>query len=738
MLRTILPLATSLLAIALFTGCLSASHSPNRPPIDTAIEPEDEILWDTWGIPHIYGSTETALFQGMGWAQMESHGDLILRLYGEARGRAAEYWGEAYLDSDRFMRTMGVPGRGMEWLAQETPQMQANLAAFAEGINRYAAQHPERLNDEVEVVLPVTASDVLAHVNRTLHFTFVTNPGVIQQANQVLAKATVTDVPLDSFVDESLHPRIQAEMRQQTVSLGSNAWAIAPSRSTSGNALLLANPHLPWDGLFLFYEQHLVGPEVNVYGATLVGIPGIAIGFNDRLGWTLTVNPYDGADLFTLDLSRNEYPFGEAMEPLERRTEILRVREPDGTLDSEILTIQSSVHGPIIAANADQAVALRVAGLDQAGAISQWWDMAQADSLPAFEAALARLQIPLFNVVYADADGHILYVFNGAVPQRPFGTVDNWAGAVDGSDPATLWQDYHAYEDLPRLLNPETGWLQNANDPPWTATLPSLLSPQEFPAYFAPLGMRPRPQRSITLLQADESITFDELIAYKHDTHVELSDRVLDDLLQVAEASPSPRVQAAATILANWDRTVDADSRGALLFETWLTRWLQRDSNWLVPWSARAPLTTPSGITDELGAIATLATAANEVEAQFGSLDIPWGEVHRARLNGYDVPVSGGPGFPHGVFRVAQFFDHDDGTRTQYQGDTYYAVMEFTPQGVRAKVLTAYGNASQPHSPHFGDQLDLYSRQEMRPVWKTRFEVEANTAWQVVLDSVAE
>jgi acyl-homoserine-lactone acylase len=128
----------------------------------------DEILWDRWGVPHIYGTTEEELFRGAGWAQMESHGDLILRLYGEARGRAAEYWGEEYLDSDRFLRTMGVPGRGAEWLAEESEQMRRNLEAFADGINAYAEANPELIDDEVEVVLPVTGADVLAHGNRVV------------------------------------------------------------------------------------------------------------------------------------------------------------------------------------------------------------------------------------------------------------------------------------------------------------------------------------------------------------------------------------------------------------------------------------------------------------------------------------------------------------------------------------------------------------------------------------------
>ena len=148
----------------------------------------DEILWDTWGVPHVYGTTDEAVFHGQGWAQMASHGDLILRLYGQARGRAAEYWGEDYLDSDRWVRTMGIPQRGEAWVAAQTPAFQRNIEAFARGMNDYAAAHPDAISDEVKAVLPVTAADVMAHGNRVIHFTFVTNEGVVRQARRALAE----------------------------------------------------------------------------------------------------------------------------------------------------------------------------------------------------------------------------------------------------------------------------------------------------------------------------------------------------------------------------------------------------------------------------------------------------------------------------------------------------------------------------------------------------------------------
>jgi len=102
-----------------------------------------EILWDTYGIPHIYGKDTQSTFQAFGWAQMQSHGNLLLRLYGQARGRAAQYWGEEYLESDRWVQIMGVPERASSWYEAQSPAFRSNLDAFAAGINAYAKAHPD-------------------------------------------------------------------------------------------------------------------------------------------------------------------------------------------------------------------------------------------------------------------------------------------------------------------------------------------------------------------------------------------------------------------------------------------------------------------------------------------------------------------------------------------------------------------------------------------------------------------
>jgi acyl-homoserine-lactone acylase len=692
------------------TACSPAPPAPIPAPAgQTAGEPalpeRPEILWDTYGIPHIFARSAHDASRAFGWAQAHSHGDLLLSLYGEARGRAAEYWGAHNLQQDRNLRTLGVPGRARVWYEQQDPGMKRVLDAFAEGINAYASAHPERIADSVKVVLPVHGTDVLAHINRVLHFTFITGrAGIEGQLNAIREP-------------------------------GSNAWAVAPANSATGHALLLINPHLPWDGLYTLYEAQLVAPGLDAYGAALVGTPMFIVGFNDHLGWTHTVNPLDAADLYELTRSGSGYLWDGGVRDFEVRADTIRVRRADGELVPEVLQIRSSVHGPVVAQQEDRAYALRVAGIDEPHVLDQYDEMIRATNRMEFEAALSRLQMPFFNVVYADRDGHILYVFNGRVPDRPQGDWAFWARPVRGDTSATLWTGSHEYGELPRVLDPPNGWLQNANEPPWTATVPVLLHPDSFPAYMAPRGMGLRPQRSVRMLMENPRLTLDEMIRLKHSTRLELADRVLDDLITAARANGGADARRAADVLERWDRSADAGSRGTVLFLAWAQAAVSRSGGsgnlFASGWTMSDPMNGPAGLRDPRVAAAVLDSVAPVVESRHGALDVAWGELHRLRRDSVDLPANGGPG-DFGIFRVTSFAPHADGRSAAVHGDSYVAAIEFSTP-VRARALLGYGNASQPGSPHRTDQLHLYSRKELRPVWRTRAEIEANLATRETL-----
>jgi acyl-homoserine-lactone acylase len=583
------------------------------------------------------------------------------------------------------------------------PDFQAYVNAFAAGINAYARAHGDRIVDSVKVVLPVSGVDVQAHSARMMYSYFLYS----------LRRAT--------------------DGGDRWSERGSNAWAIAPSRSASGKAMLLQNPHLPWSDGFTWMEAQLVGAGADIYGAALVGSPVINIGFNDRLGWTHTVNTADNADEYELTLSGTGYLLDGAVRAFTVDTQTVRVRRPDGSLGTQPLIVRRSVHGPVLREKNGKAFALHIAGLDRTNTVEQWWRMARARNLAEFERALSMLQITGQNTTYADADGHILY-FYGNVPARPRGDVAAWSGIVRGDSATTMWSEMLPYAQVPRVLDPPTGFLQNTNDPPWLSTYPAALDPSRYAAHVAPRGLPFRSQRSLRMLLGDSSITYDELLAYKHSTRLELADHVLDDLLAAARGGGDPCVAdataprcAAVRTLTAWDRTGDAASRGGVLFIDWWSDYARRSAARGVVstrWSEGDPLATPCGLADPAAALTALDAAAGRVKARWNDVAVPWGDVFRLRRDSLDLPSNGGSG-ALGVFRVTNMEPLKDGHLVAIGGDSYVGALEFGSP-LRARTLVGYGNASQPGSPHRTDQLPLYARKALRTAWRTRAEIEAH------------
>jgi acyl-homoserine-lactone acylase len=355
--------------------------------------------------------------------------------------------------------------------------------------------------------------------------------------------------------------------------------------------------------------------------------------------------------------------------------------------------------------------------------------MTSARSLTEFEPAIRRMQVSGFNLIYADRDGHIMYHYGGTSPVRPSGDRAYWAGIVSGESSATLWTRLHGYDEMPRVVDPPSGWLQNANDPPWWTTFPPTLAARDFPSYLAPSTMSFRAQRSARMLAEKPSISFEELVASKHSTRMELADRLLEELLAAAQANRSETARRAAGVLGRWDRSADGTSRGAVLFDEWWREVGRRtapgESAFLKPWTDTSPRDTPAGLADPATAVAALEAAAKTIESRYGSMDIQWGDVYRLRQDRVDLPSNGAPGNLLGVFRTVWY---DSAAEHQFQaagGDSYVAAIEFgTP--IRAMAILAYGNWSQLGSGHRTDQLALFAGKALRPVWRTRAEVEAH------------
>lgn len=708
-------LLAAALAVAVQFGlaaCANDVSAALAPSADVALPvAEAEILWDTYGVPHIYGPDAETVFYGYGWAQVASHANTVLRLYGEARGKGAEYWGAEYEETAKWLVMNDVPNRAQEWYDAYSPEFRAKIDAFAEGMNAYAAAHPEAIDPELSIVLPVSGVDVVAHAHRLMNFVYVASPGRV---------AGEGDPP---------------ELSEQ----GSNTWAIAGAKTASGNTMLLQNPHLPWGtGYFIYYEAHLTGPDFEIYGATQIGLPVIRFAFNQQMGISNTVNGMLGATTYELTLKDNGYLFDGEVLPFEIRETAYQVRQEDGSLMEVPLSVRSTVHGPVFEKPDGKTVALRVAGLDRGGMLEQYFDMVTADSYADFDEAMSRLQVPTFNISYADRDGHIEYTFNGIAPKRASGDLAFWQGLVPGDTSDYLWTEVHAFADLPRVTDPETGFIQNSNDPPWEATYPVAYKPEDYPSYLAPrTPLSMRAQESIRMMAEADELTLEDLVTLKLSANALMADRVLPDLLAAAADDPDPDMQAAVKALAEWDRTFSSSNRAGVLFEEWAKLFsgprMTGQAGFAVPWSADDPINTPSGLKNPAAAVEQLRQAIASTREKYGQIDPVYGDVSRFILEDVDVPGAGGFG-NLGAFHVITWSDPNaEGVRTPTHGETWVAMIEFSTP-VKAYGLMSYGNSRQPGTRHYSDQLTLLSEGKYRELWLQRDQVEANLSERTPLN----
>jgi acyl-homoserine-lactone acylase len=703
-----------------------------------------EILWDRFGVPHVFAKTTPDMFYLFGYAEAEAHGDLLLHVLGGSRGRGAEYFGpgvdDANLKTDRWIWTNEVPKRSVEWLKAQTPEFRGYLDAFAAGINAYGTAHPEALAAEVKQVLPVTALDLMEHEQHFYNFEFTAGRQLAEVPRVVRAGVDAGapgpfQIAADGFGNTA-----------EDLADGSNGWAIAPKHTTSGKAMMLLNPHLAWGGEQTYFEVHLTAPGVNLYGATQIGVPSLRFVITDYVAITYTVNTSNGHLLFKIREAEGGYRFDGKVLPYETASYPMKVKQGDGSFRTETVEVQKTVHGPVIRHEDGAPIALMTTGLDKPYMLDQVWKMTTAKNLAEFETQLKREQIPTYNILYADRDGHIEYLFNAPVPKRTEGDWEFWNRPVAGDTSRLLPKGSLSYEELPKTIDPASGYVQNSNEPPWDAAWPTMIDPAKYAPYLSTAWPYFRSDRGLRMLSEDDKISFEMLLQKKVSTRAEGADRMLPDLLAAVEQYGTPRAKAAAAVLKAWDRQTEAESKGALLFWNWSNRFgmpaggAAAVRNYAVPYDVAKPLTTPAGIKDPKAAAMMLDEAAEATLREFGALDKPWGEYLRlqingqsagagagergAALNGVDLAGNGGPG-ALGIFRVVTPGPVKDGIATPVHGDGFTIAMEFS-EPVRAKALVSYGDCSQPGCLHHTDQLSLFAKKQWRDVWRTRAEVEAN------------
>ena len=726
------------------TAAAQAQPSQAAGPGTRPIPERVEIRRTSFGVPHILANDLEAAFYGLAWAHLEDHGERVVIGLVRARGDLARYRGREELDAAfSWRRTWNHAAA--TWELQE-PDTQAIFAGYAAAVNRYIELHPEEFPEWVRP--DFTGIDVSARWAEE-----EVQPAVRRFLAALERRESAERDSLGGAED------------------GSNAWALAPERTTSGNAILLRNPHLNWRAGY--YEAHLRVPgEFDFYGDFRVGYPlYFNGGFNADLGWATTNNGPDIEEVYSLPVQPGQpdrYRFDGAFHPLERETVTVEVVGESGAISSESREYYSTSIGPVIHRTDTLIYVVRSAEQGQYRYAEQFLKMMQAKNLEEWKEAMRIRAQVVSNFTYADRDGNIFYVWNATIPTRPLPSGHDTL-AVHAVSSADVWSELVPWDSLPQLRNPAGGYTHNENDPFHFTNLNEIFDPADWPSYFPAPRMRLRSQLGVSLIDGDDRLSLEEVVGRKHDMRLLMAFRVKDDLLRaVREADPAAlsaaakqgaadasdqisarggvapgtmetdldEIAAAADLLRQWDNTTASDSRGGVLFKVWYYRYFDlaipedddRPFNdrfnalFEEPWNAERPTDTPHGLADPDAAALAFAGAVAETKGLFGSWDVPWGEVHRYRLGDLDLPANGCSG-TLGCFRVTYYDEADDGKQVTYSGDGWVLAVEFG-EIPKAYSVLAYGQSSRPDSPHLTDQLEMFARGEMKRVAWTETEIE--------------
>jgi acyl-homoserine-lactone acylase len=664
-----------------------------------------EVIRTEHGVPHIRARTLRAGAYALAWVQSEDYGPRTAMNVLRASGNMARVFGYDSIESD--FGAWRDRRRVMETYHQLEESTRDVYEGFAEGLNRFIALH----TDQFPPGMPrfsgydVAALDIGGP-----------SPGALRAWRRRLDPAARPDTARDD------------DAAQAEGNVGSNAWALAPSRTRSGRAILLRNPHLAWSAGY--YEAHLTVPGVvDFYGDFRIGGPFLVIGgFNRHLGFATTNNAQDRDELYALqaDPERpDHYRFDGQSIPLRRELSSVTFRNGDA-LSTETREQWETPLGPVVHRGDGMIYVVKAAGDGDFRAGEQFLRMMRATSLAEWQAAMRMRSRVTSNFTYADRAGNIHYVWNAALPVLPHASGGDTT-AVPASGSRDVWTRYVPWDSLPQVLNPRTGYVHNENSSPhWTNLQAPLDTVNPYPNLEAP-SLSLRSQHALLLVGGRQKLSLEEVLRLKHSYRMLLADRVKPDLIEAVNATnPTGDVAAALALLEEWQNTSAPESRGGSLFEVWWQRYAQGvpDSlRYARRWDASEPTATPVGLSDHARAAEAFVWAVEETARRFGRWDVAWGEVHRVRRGAVDVPV-GGCGGALGCFRVINYRRDEDGKLAANGGDGWVLAVEFTDVP-RAYSVLAYGQSADSTSRWFADQAGRFARGDLKRVAFSERDVDA-------------
>ena len=682
--------------------------SPAEMPRWKAQADKVTITRDDWGIAHIHGKTDADAVFGMIYAQAEDDFPRIEANYLTALGRTAEAEGEKAIWHDLRARLYVNEEELKAYYAQSPERMRRLMDAWADGLNYFLATHPRVKPRVIKRFEPWMA----------LSFTEGSIGGDIEQIDLKALEQFYSGRQTAAAIVRDNEPR------------GSNGIAIAPALTRDRKALLLINPHTSF---FFRSEQQVTSEEgLNVYGAATWGQFFIYQGFNERAGWMHTSSGIDVIDEFAETIQGSGkarcYRYGTVCRPLTIRPVTIRYRLSDGRLGSRSFNTLRTHHGPIVRSDGERWIAFSMMNRP-VEALQQSYLRTRALDFESFMKVAQLKANSSNNTIFADANGTIAYLHPQFVPRR-----DNrfdYTKPVDGSLPATEWGSLHSLSELPNIVNPPNGWVQNTNAWPYRAAGEFSPNPVRFPKYMDMFGENFRGIHAIRLLTGSRDWTVEKLNAAAYDSHQPGFAVLIPALVKAYDTLPpaDPRraqLREPIAALRSWDFRWSGQSVPQSLAMFWVDELLKLQS---------PPAGEPRNITDTRlnrrtspgQKLLALQRALDRLQADFGRWQVPWGEINRfQRVSpaiepkfSDDQPSTPIPFASARWGSLASFGSaQKPGTKRWYQttGNTFVAVVEFGPR-VRARAVREGGESGDPASPHFNDQALRYASGGLREVY---------------------
>jgi acyl-homoserine-lactone acylase len=688
------------------------------------------IIRDDWGIAHVYGKTDADAVFGMEYAQAEDDFNRVETNYINAMGRLAETEGESKIYLDLRMKLFIDPVALQSQYAASPAWLRTLMDSFADGLNFYLYKHPEVKPRVIKHFEPWMA----------LSFTEGSIGGDIERVNLTQLEAFYSKFPVIQARNLANPPVETAYLHDSDPPepTGSNGMAIAPSNTAAHHALLLINPHTSF---FFRSELQMVSDQgLDAYGAVTWGQFFVYQGFNETTGWMHTSSGVDAVDEYLETVEKKDgrffYKYAGEERPLVSKQITVPYKTDQGMAEKEF-TVYFSHHGPIIRQQNGKWISIRLMQ-EPIKALTQSFYRTKAKDYKSFRHTLELKANSSNNTIFADSAGDIAYFHGNFIPRRD--PSFDFTKPVDGSNPATEWKGLLSVDELPQLLNPQSGWLYNSNNWPWSGAGESSLHKQDYPAYVETGTETARGLHAIRVLQDKKDFTLDSLIAAAYDSYLPWFDKPIPALIKAWDDIPDSdplkfKLADEIGLLYGWDHRWGVDSVPTTLAVFWgedIRRHTVDDAR-------TAGLSVEEYIATQAPPhhlLESLDAASDRLIADFGSWKKPWGEINRfQRLTGdivqpfNDAAPSIPVGFTSSLWGSLASFGARPypGTKKWYgtSGNSFVAVVEFGDK-VHAKAVTAGGENGNPSSPYFDDQAERYSTGDLRDVYFYRTDVNSH------------